>query len=353
MAIQNYFQALLTYIFRLLFLGCFSMSQVACFNTDKKTDVDKDHISGFTIKGISMVAPVNAIDATVLEPIINVNANSIAIMPYAFCTPENPVIQFNHNKQWWGESDAGVISSIQLAHSKKLSVMLKPHLWIAHGMYTGVFTLQSESAWKLWEDSYRDYIIHFANIADSLKAELFCIGVELGGTIKQRPQFWSWLIDSIRQVYHGKLTYAANWDDYKTFPFWTKMDYIGIDAYFPLATDKTPSVNSIKKGWQKYSIELEQVSKQLDRPVLFTEYGYRNVDYNSAEPWKENEGHQNDGAQTNAYEAFFQIFSGKKWFAGGYVWKWYVDESEHHKREIDFTPQDKPAANLIKKWYSN
>ena len=248
MAIKNYFEALLTFIPKLIILTCFFISPIACFNIDKKANVDKEYLSGFKIKGISMVAPVNVIDATVLEPIINIKAKSIAIMPYAFCTTENPVIQFNYNKQWWGESDAGVIGSIQLAHSKNLSVMLKPHLWIAHGMYTGDFILPSEKEWKLWQDSYLDYIVHFANIADSLKAELFCIGVELGKTIKQRPQFWSWLIDSVRQVYHGKLTYASNWDDYKNFPFWEKMDYIGVDAYFPLVKHETPSVNSIKKG---------------------------------------------------------------------------------------------------------
>ncbi len=87
--------------------------------------------------------------------------------------------------------------------------------------------------------------------------------------------------------------------------------------------------------------------------ILFTEYGYRNVDYNTAEPWKENEGEQNDEAQVNAYEAFYQSFAGKKWFAGGYVWKWYVDDGHHRKREVDFTPQDTPAEKVIENWYRN
>ncbi len=85
----------------------------------------------------------------------------------------------HYNGQWWGESDKGAATCIEMAHEKKLSVMVKPHLWIEHGGYTGAFTLTSESDWKLWEDSYKEYILHYANIADGMKAELFCIGTEL------------------------------------------------------------------------------------------------------------------------------------------------------------------------------
>ncbi len=325
----------------------------SCFNTDKKVSFNNVQLSQFPIKGICLVAPVTPIDSTALQPIIDINANSIAVMPYAFCNPENPVIRFNNKKGWWGESDEGVINCIKLAHEKKLTVMLKPHLWIGRGVYTGAFTLPTEKEWQIWEESYQNYIIHFAKIADSMKAEIFCIGTELGESIRKRPEFWNSFIDTIKKIYHGKLTYAANWDDYKNFPFWQKLDYIGVDAYFPLAKDATPDVNSIKEGWEKYVNALEKISKENNLPILFTEYGYRNVDYNASEPWKEKEGNKNDEAQSNAYEAFYQTFAGKKWFAGGYVWKWYVNEGRYRRSEIDYTPQNKPALKVIEKWYRN
>ncbi len=300
-----------------------------------------------------MVAPVNPIDKTVLKPIVNVNANSVALMPYAFFSVDNPEVRYNQHEQHWGENIEGVAGCIQLAHKNNLSVMVKPHLWIGRGIYTGTFRLNTENNWKIWEESYRKYMLHFATVADSMKAEIFCIGTELGATIKERPGFWSSLIDTLRKAYHGKLTYAANWDDYKHFPFWEKLDYIGVDAYFPLNTDETPTVNSLKESWIKYIDELQKISMQYKRPVLFTEYGYRNVDHSTSEPWKENEGNQNDEAQSNALEAFYQSFAGKKWFAGGYIWKWYVEKSRHRKRDIDFTPQERPALQVIENWYSN
>lgn len=299
-----------------------------------------------------MVAPESPIDPTALQPIVDVNANYIAIIPYAFCSPENPEIKFNQKQQWWGESDEGVIGCIRMAQEKGLAVMLKPQLWIKHGMYTGGFTLNTEKDWQLWENSYRAYILHFATIADSLGVDLFCIGTELGATIKVRPGYWRSLIDTVKKTFQGQLTYAANWDDYKNVPFWKEIDYIGVDAYFPLVTDKTPSISSMKKAWQTHSDALEKVSLQHSRPVIFTEYGYRNVDYTAAEPWKEAEGDQNNEAQAAAYEALFQSFSGKKWFAGGFVWKWYVDAGRHSSSEIDFTPQNKPAAKVIERQYA-
>lgn len=149
----------------------------------------------------------------------------------------------------------------------------------------------------------------------------------------------------------GIITTGANSDDYKNFPFWKKLDFIGVDAYFPLASDKTPFINSLQKGWEKYMDELEKFSLKHNRTILFTEYGYRNVDYTGDEPWKENEGGKNDKAQANASEAFYQSFAGKRWFVGGYLWKWYVDKGHDGRRQIDFTPQGKIAEKVIGNWY--
>ena len=338
---------------RLLLIALFIINLNSCFNSDKKYIDNITRSSGFSINGVSLVAPQNVIDSIALKPIVDIHANSISLMPYAFCTIENPEVRYNQHDQHWGENIEGVIGCIKLANQKNLTVMLKPHLWIGRGLYTGAFTLPTEKEWKIWEESYQNYILHFAKIADSMKAEIFCIGTELGESIRQRPEFWNSFIDTIKKTFKGKLTYAANWDDYKNFPFWGKLDYIGVDAYFPLINDKTPDVSALKEAWTKYSRDLEKISNLYNRTVMFTEYGYRNVDYNAAEPWKENEGNKNDEAQQNTYEAFYQTFAGKKWFAGGFVWKWYVNEGRHRRSEIDFTPQNKPAAKVIKSWYRN
>lgn len=335
--------AKLIFLLLLLFLGCASPGN------PKKPD--SKLITSFTVKGISVVAPVNPIGAKALEPIVDVGANSISVIPYAFCNVTDPVVKYNMNGQWWGESYAGVVETIRLAHEKKLSVMLKPQLWLSRGAYTGALQFPDSSRWKIFEQSYSSYVSEFAHLADSMLVETFCIGTELGSLIQERKYFFPELISSVKKIFKGKLTYAANWDDYGKVDFWPQLDYIGVDAYFPISTDQTPEVSAIEKGWEKYADLLEQASKKNARPILFTEYGYRNVDYAARQPWVEEDLPVNDAAQQNALEGFYRFFEGKSWFVGGYLWKWYVDESRHHRREIDFTPQGKKALESISKWY--
>lgn len=340
------------YIFLVAWIFLFNCRCSDVNNTSGKVSVEQiKTTSGFSIKGVALVATIKEIDSNEFDGIKNIYANAVAIMPYAFCSTARPVVIYNSTRQWWGETDKGVTTCIQLARQNNLSVMVKPHLWIQDGEYTGAFTLDDENKWKQWENSYLDYISHFAKIADATHAELFCIGTELGNIISQRPLFWNRLIDTVKKIYHGQITYAANWDDYDKVPFWKQLNFIGIDAYFPLVNDKTPSKKSVTDAWNKYLPALKKISNENSRKVLFTEYGYRNSDASTAEPWKEDGSFVNNIAQANAYEGFYESFANKDWFAGGFVWKWYGENYSPAMNAIDFTPQEKPAEEVIRKWY--
>lgn len=307
--------------------------------------------STFEIKGISLEAPPKPIGIESMNEVANVHANWIALMPYAFCRKDNPIVHFTNHQQWWGETKEGITGCIGLARQRQLKVMLKPHLWISNGAYTGHLKMSDDSSWKKWEDSYLSYILHFALLADSMQVELFCLGTELGSTVKERPAFWNLLIDTVKKVYRGKLTYAANWDDYTQFTCWNKLDYIGIDGYFPLTSSATPTANEITLGWKRHIQQLEQFSKKQLKPVLFTEYGYRNADNCAEEPWKEGSPSMNNEGQENAYAGFYKSFSNRKWFKGGFVWKWHCGDLHKRQAGVDFTPQGKPALNVIRRFY--
>ncbi len=94
------------------------------------------------------------------------------------------------------------------------------------------------------------------------------------------------------------------------------------------------------------------LSDQSGRKIAFTEYGYRNADACAAEPWKEEGNTVNNKAQANAYEGFYESFANADWFLGGFLWKWYGENNSGERNEIDFTPQGKPAEEVIKKWYA-
>ncbi|MDN3491185.1 glycoside hydrolase family 113 [Winogradskyella bathintestinalis] len=309
----------------------------------------------YKIKGLSLVAAGTAIDSTHTKPVINMNANAVSIMPYGFIRDKsNPEIIYNTERQWFGETKAGAKQYIETLRKDDIEIMIKPHIWLWHGEFTGFLKMNSETNWKRLEQSYTNYILDYAKLAEDVNAEVFCIGTELEEFIKSRPQYWENLIKEIRSLYSGKLTYAANWDEFWHTPFWSDLDYIGIDAYFPISDMRTPTVENCIEGWEKHKQGLKEFSDKLNRPILFTEYGYRSVDYAGKEPWRYDRSmiSVNHEAQNNTTQALFDTVWHEDWFAGGYLWKWFI---EHHKvggmDNNQFTPQNKPVEDIIKNFY--
>ena len=82
------------------------------------------------LKGVCLVAPRTAPDSNPLEPVKELGANYVAVIPYAFCRPDQPEVKYHYSHQWWGETVKGVKQTIAYAREYELKVMLKPHLWV-------------------------------------------------------------------------------------------------------------------------------------------------------------------------------------------------------------------------------
>jgi hypothetical protein len=308
------------------------------------------------INGISFVAANEAIDESHVTPVTNLNANYAALMPFGFIRDLNhPEIQYDTKRQWFGETVEGTRQYARELRKKGIQIMLKPQIWVWRGEFTGFIEMKTPEDWKILEASYSKFILDYAKLGEELKIEIFCIGTELERFVANRPQYWSDLINRIKEVYQGKLTYAANWDEFKRTPFWEDLDYIGIDAYFPVSEERTPSIEACLKGWNVHKNLIESLSDRYDKSVLFTEYGYRSVDFAGKEPWRSDPGMTsvNLKAQSNATEALFEQFWDEDWFAGGFIWKWHHDyERVGGITNNQFTPQNKPVEETIMRYYS-
>ena len=235
-------------------------------------------------------------------------------------------------------------------------IMLKPQIWVWRGEFTGDIVMESEENWKKLEASYTSFALTYAKLAEEMQVEIYCIGTELEEFVKARPEYWTDLIQKIRGIYKGKLTYAANWDEYTRTPFWKDVDYIGVDAYFPLSDERNPKKEEMALGWQKWKTNLAQISSEIDKPVLFTEFGYRSMDYTAKKPWlvDRNEMDVNLQAQSDALGVTFEEFWKEDWFAGGFIWKWFIHHNDvGGSGNNRFTPQNKPAETVIKAHYGD
>jgi|TARA_B110000285_G_C15111163_1_gene611215 hypothetical protein len=307
------------------------------------------------INGVSLVASKDSITILHVKSVIDVNANYTALMPFGFIRElSSPKIRFNSKRQWFGEREQGIRQYAKELQHKGIKLMIKPQIWVWRGQFTGHISMGSEDQWKVLEESYSSFILMYAAIAEETNAALFCIGTELEKFVINRPVYWKILIQKIKKVYKGKLTYAANWDEFKRVPFWNELDYIGIDAYFPLTAKKTPTIEEFEAGWQPHKIEIQKTQKKFNTPVLFTEYGYRSIDFTGKKPWdsKRITGSINLLAQKNGLQAIHNQFWKEDWFAGGFIWKWFHKHIEvGGENNNRFTPQNKPAQDLLKKLY--
>ena len=307
------------------------------------------------INGVSLVASKDSITILHVKSVIDVNANYTALMPFGFIRElSSPKIRFNSKRQWFGEREQGIRQYAKELQHKGIKLMIKPQIWVWRGQFTGHISMDSEDQWKALEEPYSSFILMYAAIAEETNAALFCIGTELEKFVINRPVYWKILIQKIKKVYKGKLTYAANWDEFKRVPFWNELDYIGIDAYFPLTAKKTPTIEDFEAGWQPHKIEIQKTQKKFNTPVLFTEYGYRSIDFTGKKPWdsKRITGSINLLAQKNGLQAIHNQFWKEDWFAGGFIWKWFHKHIEvGGENNNRFTPQNKPAQDLLKKLY--
>lgn len=309
------------------------------------------------ISGLTFVAPPEPFFQNPMPAVQSVGAKWIAIVPYAFTRAGTPAVRYNEQGgSWWGESVVGVRESVRLAHEASISVMLKPQVYIPYG-WTGTLDFSTDADWAAWEADYERYILRFARLADSLRVEMFCIGTEFNNSITKRPQFWNALIQKVKQVYSGKLTYSSNWDDWERVPFWAQLDYIGLGGYFPLVDAVTPSVDSLRRAWLPLRERLRAFSAAQGRSVLFTECGYLSVDGCGWRNWELERGIEgrriNQQAQANCYEALLATFCPEPWWAGCFIWKWFPNMRGHEGYpERDYTPQGKLGEAVLRKWYT-
>jgi len=310
------------------------------------------------VTGVNWVSPPKPVKDDCFTYLDEISAGWVALNPFAFGEPGNPRLAHDLKWQWWGEKKEGTRKMAKLAKNEGLKVCIKPHIWVKGDGWPGDFTLDSEAKWRIWEKDYKDYVMGLLDVAIEENVEMFALGTEVRVAARERPNFWRHLIRTIREKYDGKLTYAANWDNYASVPFWDELDYIGVDCYFPLVDDPNPEVKDIVAAWKPYVAELEAFSKRFGKPILFTEYGYRSVPRTTWKQWEIEEhwnfdGESHEEAQLRAYEGIFQAFWQKEWCAGGFLWKWYDDHANAGgDNNTDYTPQNKAASATIKDWYS-
>lgn len=301
-------------------------------------------------------------DSTTYDRLEQLGVSHVAVVPYIFQQDaETPVFQANHSSGWATENDRGIQTIGRQLQKRDIELVLKPQIWLRDDSKGWLHEIAFEEGpeWTQWKEGYRRHLLHYAHMAERLEAGVFCVGAETDQLAREHPAFWRSLITEVRNVYEGELTYAANFDSFAQIPFWPVLDRIGVQAYFPLAAQQeTVSVSALKNRWAPYKAMLAAEASEHNRPVLFTEIGYRSAPMAAQKPWawptseEQKTVTPDPEMQAKLYQAFYESVWEETWFSGALLWKWHHhQEAFYDERKIDYTPQGKPAEAIIRQWY--
>lgn len=320
----------------------------------------------FDVEGFGFLSNYNGAFVTsaalaAMQAIAATNANAIELAPRIFTQTgtSNDVIA-DPNKT---ESDANIATAIANAHGLGLSVTLKPMLTGLDGTNQGHLAPSDPAAFFA---SYKAEMLDLAHVAAQSGAESLSIGNELSALSgAQYRANWIDLIDSVRAIYHGPLTYSAATDEAIHVSFWDHLDVIGINAYPPLTTKLDPSVAEMVAAWNGMPTDnywagvmnhmspvdfFHSLATQYGKQVLFTETGYRSVDGTNINPGGGSGTTPDVQEQHDAFNAFFQVWGseGGSWFKGAQIWNW---DATNVYSPTGYSPMGKPAQQLITEWY--
>ena len=289
----------------------------------------------------------------------NAGANTVAlIIPYYQSNDQSSDI----GSGWNTPTDASIVSAANYARSLGMSVVLKPHVDPYNGDWRANINAINRDAWY---GAYSYYLNHLGDLATQTGSQGMVIGTELISmsdyTVNaDNTERWQGMIASLKHHFSGFLTYSANWggSDYAEeaphIGFWSSLDYIGISAYYPLADGQSsPSQDALTSSWNYWDTsKIAVLHNQYNKPVIFTEIGYRSVDDAHNLPWYAGSGgNYNPTEQVNDYQALLTYWNNQPYMDGIYVWNWDTNPNYGGTGNTDFTPQNKPAQDTIQGWF--
>lgn len=256
-----------------------------------------------------------------LESLHGLGVESISVLVTQYQDTKNStVISPSFNKT---PTNASLSEAFSRAKSLGMKTVLKPHVDVLDGSWRGDISFSSESDWSAWFASYTNFIHNYAEFAELMGVDVLVIGTELKGTSHRSE--WASVIGDIRNVYSGQIVYAANHDEYKNIAWWNLVDFIGVNAYFPLTSSMNPSVSELEAAWAPHINEMRNFSLLHNKKIMITEVGYESLDGTNSSPNGAPSSVRDEQEQADCYQAMFNCLLNQDFIAGIYPWMKYFD----------------------------
>lgn len=274
-------------------------------------------------------------------------------------TAHSTTIEFDYGRSC---SDRDIMAAVERAHSHGVKVCLKPMVNCKDGVWRAYINFADSDFngqdiyWDKWFQSYSDYMIYYAELAEETGCEMLCIGCEMCGT-ERKEAHWRKMIADIRAVYSGKLIYNTNHGHEDDVKWFDAVDYVGTSAYFPVAKAGGATSEMMQEQWKLIRDEMFKVYEKWGKKIVFIEIGCRSANGCATMPWdfSHKELPHDEEEQAAFYDSCLSVFANQEWFGGTFWWDWSTfiyDTREEAAVDNGFNIHLKKAEEVLKDWYA-
>jgi hypothetical protein len=192
-----------------------------------------------------------------------------------------------------------------------------------------------------WFDDYGTLAVHYAALAERHDAELFVIGG--GASELARSRGWTEVIDRVRDVFDGPVSFSVDADELDRVSFWDYVDVIGVSATFPEPDADEPIAADIERAWEPVMAQLTVLAENWSRPVVLARVGFPGVERTTGGLGV------NEDRQLDAYEALFTVANQTPALDGILVWRWGTDPATVGDKDASYSPQGRPAEEVLRR----
>jgi len=252
------------------------------------------------------------------------------------------------------DNKKAIAAAVAQAKARGLRVMLVPHLWVESKEWRANIDPGSDDGWAAWASAYRAFLLAWAEVARDAGVDMLSVGVELRSWVTTpRVDSFVAIIEDVRRVYPGLLTYSANWDDAEQTLLWDAVDLVGINAFYPLAEKDGAAFPELAAGAERVAASVESFAREVRKPVVLTEVGYTTRPNTAIRPWEWPEDLPgvavDEEAQATAYRALLGPFIHSEACAGFFVWRYYADPDDVSQEAAwGFSPRGKLAEVVLR-----
>lgn len=235
---------------------------------------------------------------------------------------------------------------IRSARNLGFRVALKPQMLVPGG-WAGEIGPRDEAGWACWFDAYARAMQAMARLAREEGVDMLVAGTELKRA-ETRPE-WRALIAGLRDAYPGTMSWVFHApEDVDRFPALDLLDSVGLSLYPPLGRSAAEAYRNT--AWQRLS--LKRLARTLPRPLWIAEIGIPSRADAGEAPWAWGErvaGRSEPDArfQAQALYAWLEALRGS-WHQGVMIWNWMSDPDAGGPIDADYTPQNKPAEDVLR-----